>query len=380
MESTGPAMDLRVLGPVRLLVDDTPIALPGTKLRALLAVLTVNRRRAVTRTALLRSIWERDPPIRSHGVAYSCVSTLRTVLHGAGIDDRAVLRTVPGGYLLDIADDDCDIGRFETACARGHLATSAGDSAQAALHFAEALAQWSGEAAADLRELGFAANFATDMAERRTKTLADRIGAEIDCGADGAVIGELTALTREHAFDERMWRLLATALYRAGRRADALDAFRSLRRALRDAGMSPDPATAALETAIRDQQPLSSGKPVRGTTVREEPRTRHSAWLRIGDAAPVLIPAAGLALGREIGNDVVIDDSRVSRRHARVLPRGGDIFVRDRDSANGVFVNGVPITVDTLLTDGDEIRIGATTVVYEVRTEESPENTRSGPF
>ncbi|WP_169814906.1 AfsR/SARP family transcriptional regulator [Nocardia crassostreae] len=125
MESANPpALDLRVLGPVRLFVNGNAIVLPGTKLRALLAVLTLNRRRAVTRTALLRLVWEADPG-RSESVVYGCVSSLRTVLHEAGIDDRAVLRNVPAGYLLDIRDTDCDVGRFENACAQGRIACAA---------------------------------------------------------------------------------------------------------------------------------------------------------------------------------------------------------------------------------------------------------------
>ncbi|MFC9999231.1 BTAD domain-containing putative transcriptional regulator [Nocardia sp. NPDC127526] len=383
MGVAAPMVDLRVLGPVGLSVDGVSIIVPGTKLRALLAVLTLNRRRTVTRAALLRVIWEEDAPSRSENVVYSCVSMLRSVLHEAGVDDRAVLRTMPGGYLLDIADEHCDAGRFESACTRGRIAANTGDPELAAKCFAEALAQWSGEAVADLRELSFAANFAADMAERRLNALADRIEAEIDCGAAGTVIGELTALTTEHSRNERFWRLLIRALYEAGRQADALDACRGVRNALREAGIDPDPATVALESAVRNQDPLPPGparlpahkNPPR-TTVRDGLDVRRSAWLRIGDATPVAIPAEGLSIGRDADNDVVLDDSRVSRQHARVLHRGGEIFLRDRDSANGVYLNGEPIVADTALSDGDEIVIGATKVVYELHTGEIREKTR----
>jgi pSer/pThr/pTyr-binding forkhead associated (FHA) protein len=58
----------------------------------------------------------------------------------------------------------------------------------------------------------------------------------------------------------------------------------------------------------------------------------------------------------------VLDDSWVSRKHARILPRDNGIFIQDRDSANGVYVNGVPIHADMGLSDGDVIRIGSTTL------------------
>ncbi|WP_281186543.1 FHA domain-containing protein [Nocardia crassostreae] len=116
---------------------------------------------------------------------------------------------------------------------------------------------------------------------------------------------------------------------------------------------------------------------MRRTTVRDGPDIRRSAWLRIGNAAPIPIPPAGLSLGRDTANDVVLDDSRVSRRHARVLHRDGGVFLRDRDSANGVYLNGAPIVADTMLSDGDEIVIGSTTVVYELRSEEFREKSPS---
>ncbi|MEV0292914.1 BTAD domain-containing putative transcriptional regulator [Nocardia sp. NPDC050710] len=376
MESTGsdePLLDLRVLGPVRLLVGGRALGVPGAKLRALLAVLVINRRRAVAKTALVQAIWEDDQPARSMDGLYAYVSNLRTVLRGAGVDDRAVLRTVPAGYLLDIRDEQCDVGRFEQARAKGAIASATGDLDTAAHFLSAALAEWSGEAVAGLHELRFAANFATDMEERRLNALADRLDADVACGRGGAVIGELTALTAEHPVNERLWRLLITALYRAGRQADALAACLRIRRNLvREQGIDPDPRTVALEEAVRNQQALPEGGVSPGATTRDVPGIRRRAWLRVGDSAPIPIPPTGLRIGREPDNDVVIEDSRVSRKHARILHREDGVFIRDRDSANGVYVNGAPIGADTALSDGDVIRVGSTILYYEMRDSAPP--------
>ncbi|MFQ6395249.1 BTAD domain-containing putative transcriptional regulator [Nocardia sp. KC 131] len=370
------ALDLRVLGPVRLLVTGKAIPLRGAKLRALVAMLVINRRSAVAKTTLAKGIWDEGPPSRSVDGLYAYVSNLRTVLRGAGVDDRTTLRTVGDGYLLDISDEQCDVGRFERARNQGTLAFSTGDPETAAQCFAMALSEWSGEAVAGLRGLRFTDNFATDMDERRLNATADRLDADIACGRESVILGELTALTAEHTVNERLWRLLITALYRGGRQADALAACLRIRRNLADQqGIDPDPKTVALEAAVRSQQALPTIASPPGATTRDIPDIRRQAWLRVDDDEPIVIPAAGLRIGRDADNDIVLDDSWVSRKHARILTRPDGIFIRDRDSANGVYVNGSPIGADTTLSDGDVIRIGSTTMRYEVpgrRTEKPP--------
>ncbi|TQM31467.1 BTAD domain-containing putative transcriptional regulator [Nocardia bhagyanarayanae] len=365
-----PSVDVRILGPVRLLVDGHHIALSGAKPRALLAVLVVNRRRAVPKTVLLEAVWGDDPPPRAMDGLYAYVSNLRTVLRGAGIPDRDVLRTVDAGYLLDIADEQCDVGRFEAARARGAAAARDGDSRTAAACFAAALDEWSGAPLTGLDELAFAANFATDMTERRHDVLVDRIAADIADGRASAVIGELTATTAERTVDERVWRLLIKALYVSGRQADALTACLRLRRNLvRELGADPQPETVDLEDAVRNHRVPAETPSTRGATTRDLPNIRRRAWLRVGDGERIPVPPSGLRIGRESDNDIVLDDARVSRKHARILHRDDGIFIRDRDSANGVYVNEVPIRADTALSDGDVIRVGSTRLRYGANEE-----------
>ncbi|WP_431956518.1 BTAD domain-containing putative transcriptional regulator [Nocardia lijiangensis] len=368
-----PSLDVRILGPVQLLVDGLPIPLSGAKPRALLALLVVNRRRAVPKTALIDAIWGDDPPPRAMDGLYAYVSNLRTVLRGAGIPDRDVLRTVDAGYLLDLTDEQCDAGRFEAARTRGAAAARNGDARTAAACFAAALEEWSGDPVTGLHELGFAANFATDMTERRLDVLLDRLAADVADGRASAVLGELTALTVERTVDERVWRLLSTALYASGRQADAMTAFLRLRRNLADElGADPQPETVELEDAVRNHRVLPESPSTRGATTRDVPSIRRRAWLRVGDGERIQVPPAGLRIGREPDNDIVLDDARVSRKHARILHRDDGIFIRDRDSANGVYVNEVPIRADTALADGDVIRVGSTRLRYGASEEPAP--------
>ena len=74
-----------------------------------------------------------------------------------------------------------------------------------------------------------------------------------------------------------------------------------------------------------------------------------------------------LVVGRENG-DVVLEDSEVSRRHARIWPTAAGLAVEDLGSSNGTHVNDVRIEAPTVLEDGATIRLGTTTILVERTT------------
>jgi len=71
----------------------------------------------------------------------------------------------------------------------------------------------------------------------------------------------------------------------------------------------------------------------------------------------------GLVFGRTSGCDVVVDDTKASRRHARLVVESGVVEIEDLDSSNGTLLNGKPIQ-RRMLRDGDEVRIGKTVIKY----------------
>jgi hypothetical protein len=71
----------------------------------------------------------------------------------------------------------------------------------------------------------------------------------------------------------------------------------------------------------------------------------------------------GLVLGRVAACDIVVDDNKASRRHARLIVEGGVVEIEDLDSSNGTLLNGNPVT-RRMLRDGDEVRIGKTAIVF----------------
>ncbi|MCK4317111.1 MAG: FHA domain-containing protein, partial [Anaerolineae bacterium] len=64
------------------------------------------------------------------------------------------------------------------------------------------------------------------------------------------------------------------------------------------------------------------------------------------------------SLGRDPGNDIMIDDPQVSRQHARIMRQGGLMVIEDLGSTNGTFVNGVRLTGSHTLASGDMIGLG----------------------
>ncbi|MFI6871380.1 BTAD domain-containing putative transcriptional regulator [Nocardia sp. NPDC050406] len=368
------SLEVRVLGPVQLLVDGHALPVGGPKPRALLAALTVNRRRAVSSQALADIVWNDEPPDSYQASLQVFVSNIRKTLRNAGVDPGAVLRTESSGYRLEIADEQCDLGRFESIRRTGMEAGAAGNPEAAARLYGDALNQWSGRALDDLTGLSFADSFATAMDEERLLVAAARIDAEIACGRASSVVGELVAMTNAHPLREPLWAQLITALYLSGRQADALDACRRVRTVLADElGIDPGPALVALEQRVLRQEPLNTVEmadvermaKAMTETVTEMPRAVRSGQLRLPDGRTVPVARTGLKIGRMTDNDLVLDDPKASRYHAHITPSRAGLLVKDLHSANGVYINEEAIESAAVLADGDAIRIGSTVLVFQ---------------
>lgn len=361
-----PIMDVRVLGPLRVLADGRELQLGGRKTKIILAMLVVHRRRVVSAASLANAVWESDPPATYATSLQVSVSALRKVFRDAGIPD--VLRTVSPGYLLDLDESDCDVGRFEVARSAAALAA---DPVRAAAQLRTALAQWDGQVLADLRGLSFADTFAAALDEERWHAVAARIEADIAAGGAAKVIGELVTLTTEYPLREPFWAQLVTALYASGRQSDALDACRRVRAILSDElGVDPGPKLLRLEQIVLRQEPLDTGVVANrrpgDITVTEalDIIGAKSGRIRLPDGRAV-VASGRLRIGRAPDNDIPLKDSTVSRYHARIIADERGLMLRDLESTNGVYLGDKRIEGDALLFHGAEIRIGSTRMVFE---------------
>jgi predicted ATPase/DNA-binding SARP family transcriptional activator len=243
------ALELRILGTLEVVRDGEPLRLAGRVRRSLVALLVLHAGEAVSSDRLIEELWPAgDRGARARLQVY--VSQLRKALG----PDGGVLETRPGGYALAVEPDAVDALRFERLAGLGREALAAGEPERAAPTLLEALALWRGPVLADLAYEPFAATAAGRLEELRLGAVEDRIDAELALGRHVELVAELERLVAAEPLRERLRRQLMLALYRSGRQADALAAFRDLRRSLRDElGLEPGQELQELQRAILRQ-------------------------------------------------------------------------------------------------------------------------------
>jgi predicted ATPase/DNA-binding SARP family transcriptional activator len=240
-------MDFRILGPLEVDEGGRAIPIVGDRQRALLAILLLNANRPVSADELIDELWGEDAPASPRKGLQVQVSRLRKALQ----EGSARLVTQPNGYLLHVEPGELDLDRCERLAHDGRDALSTDDPRRAADRLQEALAVWRGPALADFTFESFAQREIGRLGELRFALLEDRIDADLACGRHTELVGELEALVAEHPLRERLRRQLVLALYRGGRQAEALEAYRAAREILNEElGLEPTPALRELEQAI----------------------------------------------------------------------------------------------------------------------------------
>ncbi|WP_412543962.1 BTAD domain-containing putative transcriptional regulator [Longispora sp. K20-0274] len=224
-------MEFRVLGEVAVLVDTVPVDLGLRRMeRCLLGLLALEVGTVVPVERLADLLWNAEPPDRYRSQIQVLVSRLRARF--ARYEDFE-LRTVAPGYLLAGLPDQVDALRFRALCrAAGAADTGAGRLARVRI----ALDLWRGDVLADVATDAVRAWISPGYRELWLSAVELRIEAELDLGRHLDVLGELVALCVEHPTRERLAAARMLALYRAGRRDDALTAFAEIRRALAGTG------------------------------------------------------------------------------------------------------------------------------------------------
>ncbi|WUH99068.1 AfsR/SARP family transcriptional regulator [Spirillospora sp. NBC_00431] len=203
------------------------VAIGGARLRVLLIRLALEAGRTVTVEALVEALWPDGGPADRVHALQALVSRLRRVLP----DGR--LRSVPGGYVLDV--EGVDAPEFERLAEEGGRALRGGDAKLAVERLNGALELWRGDALADAAGVPFAAAAAVRLEALRLAATEDRIAAELATGVEpGRLAAELEELGARHPLRERSRALLVEALHRSGRSAEALAVFEEFRGRLGD--------------------------------------------------------------------------------------------------------------------------------------------------
>jgi DNA-binding SARP family transcriptional activator/RecA/RadA recombinase len=260
-------VQFRILGPLEVLDGQRRVELGRPKQRLLLAVLLVHANRVVALDRLIQELWGEQPPAQATASLQAYVSNLRRVLE----PDRPartpprVLVTQPPGYRLVITPADLDAAQFAALAEEGHRLLEAERYHPAAQVLREALALWHGPALAEAADEPFAQAERQRLEELRLVALEDRLAAELALGGHATAVADLQELVGRFPFRERLHGLLMVALYRAGRQAEALQAFHSARRMLgEELGIDPSPWLRELEADILRQAPALDWTPPAG--------------------------------------------------------------------------------------------------------------------
>ena len=324
-----------ILGPLEIANDDgSPVELTAGQQRALLAVLVLNRNEVVSVDRLIDALWGEQPPGTAVKALQGYVSQLRKAIG----EERLVTRAP--GYMLRVEADELDAARFEQLAPEDPAA---------------ALTLWRGPALAEFAYAEFARAEIERLEELRLACLEARIDRDLESGKHRELVGELHRLADEHPLREHFRAQQMLALYRAGRQADALEAYRSARATLvEELGIEPGEELRTLEQAILRQDPAIA---VPSSGALGIPRHRRRLALVVVLALAIGGAVAGVLLSRDSGRaaptvvpnsiaridprtNAVDDVIRVGRFPDQILAVGDAVFV-----ANGP--DGTVSRVDT---------------------------------
>jgi DNA-binding SARP family transcriptional activator/class 3 adenylate cyclase len=281
-------LDVRMLGPLEVHAGER-LAYAGEKGGALLALLLLNANRVVSIEQLIDELWGDEPPASGAKAVQVRVSQLRKTFVDAGIGELIVTR--PSGYVIELAPDQLDLHRFERLVSDSDLALAAGDPARAAELLREALGLWRGTPLAEFAAAPFARAASGRLEELRVAAVERRIEADLALGRHADLVGELESLIAAHPFRERLRAQLMLALYRCGRQAEALGAYREARSELMDElGIEPSQALQDLERAILEHDPelapaSAADRPVAKDVIWETPAPERSILIAPSEPA-----------------------------------------------------------------------------------------------
>ncbi|WP_165367624.1 AfsR/SARP family transcriptional regulator [Phytoactinopolyspora endophytica] len=255
-------LEVSLLGTVEASRDGAPTPLPPGRPTVILAALALRAGHVVPLDVLVDYLWPDGRPKRPKATIQTHVARLRAAL------DESVIHAVGDGYCLDVPPDAVDILRFRDMVA---TASQLDEPATELKHLQVALALWRGEPLSGLAPDTLQQESAPLLVEELLAT-TERVNdlrlrlAELD----DEFVPSLRRLVTGHPWREKLWAQLLLALYRQGRRGEALSAYHELVTVLKnDLGIEPGPEVAELHARIlaSDQELLARPEPRRTAVV-----------------------------------------------------------------------------------------------------------------
>ncbi len=264
-------MDYLLLGPMVVSRDGAPLPIGGLRQRSVLAALLLDADRSVEIDQLIDYVWHDAPPPKPVASLRAYIANLRRIL-----GDEVRLVTEAKGYRLYLGAHRLDIREFESLIVDGRRLLDNGDATGAARVLARALTLWRGAPLADFRDQPFTDHEVHRLEALRADAVETRFEAELRLGHNVELISALEAEVATNPMRERLWGQLMLALYRAGRRTDALHAYARVEAVLdEELGVRPGLALERLANEIRTESTDLDWRPHQSTVVRLSPKARR---------------------------------------------------------------------------------------------------------
>jgi DNA-binding SARP family transcriptional activator/pimeloyl-ACP methyl ester carboxylesterase len=275
-------MQYGLLGELQVRHRGEDVLLGGRRNTALLGLLLVSANRAVSGTDIAGQLWGVDKGSAS-ATLQSQVHRLRQRL------PRTVIETTASGYRLVAQPDAIDARRFEATLAAARVAQASGSHEECLGLLEQALGLWRGPALVDLLHYDFAVVEHRQLEERRLEAGELHGQTLLDLGRAEQAVAVTERLVTDEPLRENRWALRMTALYRAGRQADALMAFRLARTHLRDElGVDPGPGLQRThQQVLSHDNSLANARPA----LRTEPL--HVRYARRADGVHLAYESFG---------------------------------------------------------------------------------------
>lgn len=245
-----------VFGAVRVWVASRPNEVPGRRERAVLSVLLGHRGHVVSADRIVEEVWGAHPPERPRSSLQVAISRLRAILEpdrAAGVPSQVLVSSGPG-YVLDVPAEAVDAERFTALVTRAHDFAEAGDHDAVLAAAEQAAALRTGAPYPEWHDSDTVRGEVQRLDELWWSLQELQAASLLAKGRPALVVAPLEALVHEHPFREYAWRLLALALYRTRRQADALDAVRRAReRLVSELGVDPSAELRQLEQDLLAQ-------------------------------------------------------------------------------------------------------------------------------
>ncbi len=343
-------MELRILGSLEIRQNDEPLSPRRRMGRRLLAMLALRPNVVVRADWIVTGLWDGAPPASAAANLRSYLADLRRLfalgspsgrspaLPSPAADrspaasgrspaapdtprDRiAIEATARGGYVLRVGPDSLDALRFDRYADQGRHLLAAGRYAAAVDSLLGALDLWRGPVLDGLAVPRIVEPEVRVLEDRRLDVLEDSVEARLLLGRHAELVAELDRLTDQFGLRERLWRQRMTALYRSGRRADALTAYRNLARLLDDElGVGPSPESRLLrDRMLRDDPGLEAAvsarapvPPPAGPPVVQTAATGTAVW-----RPPRQLPPGPVAFVGRATELAALDDAMARTPHA----------------------------------------------------------------